>query len=83
LLSQEDLAQPLNLVDNQSGIDYYTAAAQLARLGNQGVPVSAITPQLVGKTAVYWQDLFPALAGPSFNACRNHGGRLQCAPGRL
>jgi len=69
LLSQEDLAQPLNLVDKQSGIDYYTAAAQLARLGNQGVQVSDITPQLVGKTAAYWQDLFPALAGTSFNAC--------------
>ena len=69
LLSQEDLAQPLNLVDKQSGIDYYTAAAQLARLGNQGVPVSAITPQMVGKSAAYWQDLFPALAGTSFNDC--------------
>ncbi|HMD96644.1 MAG TPA: carboxypeptidase-like regulatory domain-containing protein [Terriglobia bacterium] len=71
LLSQEDLAQPLNLVDKQSGVDYYTAAAQLARLGNAGVAVSAITPQVVGKTAAYWQDLFPALAGTSFNACGN------------
>ena len=69
LLSQEDLAQPLDLVDKESGIDYYTAAAQLARLGNQGVTVSQITPQLVGKSAAYWQDLFPALNGAAFNAC--------------
>jgi hypothetical protein len=69
LLSQEDLAQPLNLVDKQSGIDYYSAAAQLSRLGDAGVTVAQITPQMVGKTAAYWTDLFPSLAGASWNVC--------------
>jgi len=69
LLTQEDLAQPLDLVDKHSGVDYYSAAAQLSRLGNAGVTVSAITPQMVGKTAAYWADIFPALAGTSWNAC--------------
>ncbi len=69
LLSQEDLAQPLNLVDKKSGIDYYSAVARLAQLGNAGVLVSAITPQMVGPTAAYWANIFPALAGTSFNNC--------------
>jgi hypothetical protein len=69
LLIQEDLAQPLNLVDKASGIDYYSAAARLSQLASAGVPVSAITPQMVGRTAAYWNDLFPALAGTSFDAC--------------
>lgn len=79
LLSQEDLAQPLNLVDKQSGIDYYSAAAQLSRLGDAGVPVTAITPQMVGKTAAYWTDMFPALAGTSWNVCGS-GALANCTP---
>ncbi len=69
LLSQEDLAQPLNLKDPASGITYYQAASRLSELGGQGVPVSQITPQLVGPTATYWMDLFPAAAGMGYNVC--------------
>jgi hypothetical protein len=55
------LAQPLNLVDKASGIDYYSAAARLAQLGDAGVATSAITPALVGPTAAYWQDMMAPL----------------------
>jgi hypothetical protein len=79
LLTQEDLAQPLNLVDKQSGIDYYSAAAQLSRLGDAGVAVTAITPQMVGKTAAYWANMFPALAGTSWNVCGS-GALPNCTP---
>ena len=33
LLSQEDLAMPLNIKDKKSGIDYFTAARRLSELG--------------------------------------------------
>jgi hypothetical protein len=61
LLTQEDLALPLNLVDTSTGIDYFKAATRFAQLGNAGVPTSAITPALVGPTAAYWGNMFPNL----------------------
>ena len=69
LLSQEDLAQPLDLVDTASGVDYYTAASQLSRLADAGVTVSQLTPAMVGKSSQYWADLFPYVAGTSYNVC--------------
>jgi hypothetical protein len=63
LPSQEDLAQPLNFVDPQSKTSYYAAASRLSELGDQGVTVAQITPQMVGKTANYWGDIFPSIAG--------------------
>lgn len=68
LLSQEDLAMPLDLVDTTTGIDYFRAASRFAQLGSQGVPTSAITPALVGPTSSYWANIFPnlpALSGQS------------------
>jgi hypothetical protein len=69
LLGQEDLAQPLNLRDPATGITYYQAASRLSQLGNQGIQVSQITPQLVGPTAAYWNDIFPLAAGMGYSAC--------------
>ena len=69
LLGQEDLAQPLNLKDPATGITYYQAAARLSELGNQGVQVSQITPQMVGPTAAYWNDIFPLAAGTGYSVC--------------
>src|SRR5262249_33833980 len=61
LLTQEDLAMPLDLRDTTTGIDYFKAATRFAQLGNAGVPTSAITPALVGPTAAYWGNIFPNL----------------------
>jgi hypothetical protein len=61
LLTQEDLAMPLDLVDTSTGIDYFKATTRFAQLGNAGVPSSAITPAMVGPTAAYWPDIFPNL----------------------
>jgi len=58
LLSQEDFAPPLNIVDPRSGIGYFSAIDRLSTLARQGVPVSQITPGLVGSTAAYWSNLF-------------------------
>jgi hypothetical protein len=61
LLTQEDLALPLDLVDTATGIDYFKAATRFAQLGEAGVPTSAITPAVVGPTAAYWGHIFPNL----------------------
>ncbi|HWW24182.1 MAG TPA: carboxypeptidase-like regulatory domain-containing protein [Edaphobacter sp.] len=57
LLQQIDLAQPLDLVDSKSGMDYYTAATMMSQFVDQGrsdVP-----------TIAYWENLFPDAAGTS------------------
>ena len=55
LLQSIDLAQPLDLVDPKSGMDYYTAGTMLSQFVDQGrtdVP-----------TIAYWENLFPGAAG--------------------
>lgn len=58
LLSQEDFAPPLDIVDPKSGVDYFSAIDRLSTLARQGVPLSQITPASVGPTAAYWGNLF-------------------------
>ena len=57
LLQSIDQAQPLDLVDPKSGMDYYTAGTMLSQFVDQGrtdVP-----------TIPYWENLFPGAAGAS------------------
>ena len=61
LLTQEDVDMPLDLVDKGSGVDYFAAATRFSQLANANVPVSAITPALVGHSAAYWSNIFPNL----------------------
>jgi hypothetical protein len=61
LLSQQDLAMPLNIVDPKSKVDYFTAAKRMAQLGFQGTPTSAINASVVGPTAAYWQNMVTPL----------------------
>ena len=66
LLQEEDLAEPVDLVDPKTGMDYFHAVQALAKLYNAGVPIQNITPANVGQKAYqYWQDIFPAAAGPA------------------
>jgi hypothetical protein len=57
LLQQLDLAQPLNLVDNKSGMDYYTAGTMLSKDVDQGLSATQI------QSVPYFEDLFPDAAG--------------------
>jgi Carboxypeptidase regulatory-like domain len=61
LLSQADVAAPLDLVDPNTKIDYYTAVQALAKLYRAGVPASSITPAMVGPAAQYWTNILQAL----------------------
>ena len=71
LLSQEDLAMPLNIVDPKSKISYFNAVRRLSELGFAGTATSDITPALVGPSATYWQNLVtPLKPGDQYNlAC--------------
>ncbi|MGO4516904.1 carboxypeptidase regulatory-like domain-containing protein [Terriglobus sp. 2YAB30_2] len=55
LMEQMDVAMPLNLSGN--GSDYFAAAADLSKMANANVPVTAV------QHIPYWQTLFGALEG--------------------
>jgi len=57
LLSQSDVAAPLDLVDPKTGVDYFTAVQALAKIYRTGVKSNNITAAMIGPTASYWQDL--------------------------
>jgi hypothetical protein len=61
LLNQEDLAMPLNIKDPKSGIDYFTAAQALSKIGFTGAPTSSVTSASVGPTSAYWRDIVAPL----------------------
>lgn len=59
LLTQDDVASPMDIVDPTTHIDYFTAAQALAKQysGSSPVPTANITPALIGPSASYWQDM--------------------------
>jgi hypothetical protein len=59
LIVQRDLGMPLDLVDPQSGMDYFTAASLLEKQAYAKTPTASVAP------IAYWQDLFPDAAGAS------------------
>ncbi|HEY8535089.1 MAG TPA: hypothetical protein VIL25_01525, partial [Vicinamibacterales bacterium] len=64
LLIRRDIMMPLNLRDPQSGMDYYTAAAQLINAARtQGIENMAPIP--------YWENLFPDAAFGGWTATQN------------
>jgi len=66
LLQEEDLAEPTDLVDPKTGVDYFHAAQALAKQYYAGTGIQNITPGLIGaKNYQYWEDMFPGAAGPA------------------
>ena len=66
LLQESDLAEPTDLVDPKTGMDYFHAAQALATQYYAGTPIQNITPATLGAKAYqYWQDIFPGAAGPA------------------
>lgn len=63
LLQQLDLAEPLDLADPQSGMDYFTAGTQLAKAAYAGQNTVAAIP--------YWEDMFPYLKTSTMSATQN------------
>jgi hypothetical protein len=77
LLSQEDVASPLDWVDPKTKVDYFTAVNALAKIYRTGVPSGAVTDAMIGPTASYWQDLMgntaflPGSQGFRVSRCAN------------
>lgn len=63
LLQQLDLAEPLDLVDPQSGMDYFAAGTLLAKAAYASQNTVAPIP--------YWEDMFPYLKTSSMSATQN------------
>ena len=53
-LQQIDLAQPLNLIDRKSGMNYFTAASELSKYGYTGATTVPAIP--------YFENMFPGAA---------------------
>jgi hypothetical protein len=80
LLSSQDVAQPLDLRDKKSGLDYFSAIQPLARLYElQGVTDSTFSNSLVSPAVVqYWTDMLQApINGGSYALGAQTGG---CGP---
>ena len=71
LTAVEDFAEPTNLKDPTSGVDYYSAMSALVTLQREGTPLASVTPSLVGPTAAYWNNLFQPIVttGVKKTAC--------------
>lgn len=66
LLTSEDLAQPLDIKDKSTGLDYFTAVQALAKLYRAGVTDTTFTDSMVSSgVAQYWSDILqhPANGG--------------------
>lgn len=63
LLQQYDWGEPSDLVDPLTGVDYFTAATQLSKLGYSGATTVAPIP--------YWENLWPGAAQGGLSATQN------------
>jgi hypothetical protein len=63
LLQQLDLAEPVNLVDPASGMDYFTAGTMLSKLVDQNATAAGYNPQAQVPAIPYFENLFPDAAG--------------------
>jgi hypothetical protein len=62
LLTQSDLAMPLDLVDPKSGIDYFTAIRPLSEAARNGVQTQNFDPASVSPAvAAYWANMIQPL----------------------
>ncbi len=76
LLTQSDLAMPLDLVDKKSGLDYFKAATALAKVYRTGVSTDNFNASMVpANVAQYWTDMLQPLQGSDSyqtGACGNN-----------
>ncbi len=63
LLTQTDLAMPLDLVDPKSGLDYFKAIRPLSEAARNGVLSQDFDPSTIGAAAQYWANMIQPL-GP-------------------
>jgi hypothetical protein len=88
LLTQRDLNQPLNIVDPNSGIDYYKAATALSQLARANFAriaqskgqltyqdtLTSVTDAQLSGTSAYWHNVLPGLSGGATSYATYCGG---------
>jgi hypothetical protein len=67
LLQHLDLATPVNLVDKQSGVDYFTAGAEMSKISDQNGGNANATVAPIS----YFENMFPYMAGGGESATQN------------
>jgi len=70
LLQEKDLAQPANLSDPKSGLNYFRAVTALGKIYRQGTSVQqfAASPGVSPQVAQYWTDMIqPLHAGGAYS----------------
>ena len=76
LLTQLDVATPLDLRDPKTGMDYFTALTALAKIYRTGLSTDSFSPSMVpAKVAQYWADILaPLQPGDMYatGACGNN-----------
>jgi hypothetical protein len=78
LLSQEDVASPLDWVDPKTKIDYFTAVNALAKIYRGGTSTQAFNPaSLPANVQQYWTDLYPTAPAGGFRLHRCTGTDTQ------
>jgi hypothetical protein len=88
LLTQRDLNQPLDIVDPNTGIDYYKAATALSKLARsnpgqftnatayQNFLTNNVSDSALGATAAYWHNVLPGLTGNATSYATYCGGTI-------
>jgi len=61
LLTQSDLAMPLDLVDPKTGLDYFKAIRPLSEAARNGVASDNFDPSSIGAAAQYWANVIQPL----------------------
>jgi hypothetical protein len=61
LLTQSDLAMPLDLVDPKTGLDYFQAIRPLSAARRNGVASDNFDPSSIGAAAKYWANVIQPL----------------------
>jgi hypothetical protein len=81
LLSQEDVASPLDWVDPKTKTDYFTAVNALAKIYRGGTSTEAFNPaSLPANVQQYWADLYPTAPNGGFRLHRCTGADTQGNP---
>jgi hypothetical protein len=77
LLTQTDLAMPLDLVDPKSGLDYFKAIRPLSEAARNGVLSQDFDPSTIGAAAEYWANMIQPLGpGGMYQMKRCTGGQV-------
>ena len=79
LLTQSDLAMPLDLVDPKTGLDYFQAIRPLSVAARNRVASDNFDPSTIGKAAQYWADVIQPLQPGglySMSSCTSTGNPM-------